>query len=227
MLNAALVLDTLFVLNSIAAILVIISVMMKGMIKLRIMAIVSDAFEFAAAVISISPISIVRYFITLPTNWLRLQEMLSLVKRSEKAATGDLSMEWMKHFMHLRKMKKGQVIFRRGDKADSMYMVATGRYRLVESGLEVANEAQLVGEIGLLTPGNTRTQGFVCEEAGELYEISYEHVRELYFQNSEFGFYFLKLTSRRLLENIAHLEAELARRPPASVPPPASVQSPA
>jgi len=74
---------------------------------------------------------------------------------------------------------------------------------------------QVIGEIGLLTPGNTRTQGFVCEEAGAIYEIDYEAVRELYFQNPEFGFYFLTLTSRRLLENIATLEAELARRPPA------------
>ncbi len=207
-------LETLLVLNVIAAVLGIASVLMKGMIKLRIMAIISDAFEFAAAAISLSPISIVRYFITLPTNWLRLQEMLSLVKRSELASTGDLSMEWLKNFMHLRKTKTGQIIFKRGDKADVMYMVASGKYRLIESGIEIF-PGQLVGEIGLLTPSNTRTQGFRCEEAGDVYEISYEHVRELYFQNSEFGFFFLKLTSRRLLENIAHLEEELARRPPA------------
>jgi CRP-like cAMP-binding protein len=34
-------------------------------------------------------------------------------------------------------------------------------------------------------------------------------VRELYFQNPQFGFYFLKLTSERLLQNIARLETRL------------------
>ena len=43
-----------------------------------------------------------------------------------------------------------------------------------------------------------------------LLEITYSQVRQLYFQNPAFGFYFLELTSRRLFENIAKLEAEVA-----------------
>jgi hypothetical protein len=204
------------VLNAIAAVLVISSVLMKGMRRLRIMAILADSFDLTAAIIALSPVGIVKYCVTLPVNTLRLREMQKLIKRSEFAATGDLSMEWLRHFMHRRPAKTGEVIFRRGDPADRMYMVASGRYRLIESGLPIAN-AQIVGEFGLLTPGNKRTQGFLCEQAGDLYEISYDHVRELYFQNPEFGFYFLSLISRRLLENVANLEAELAKRPAAAV----------
>jgi hypothetical protein len=37
-------------------------------------------------------------------------------------------------------------------------------------------------------------------------------VKELYFQNPQFGFYFLRLTSERLFDNIARLEQELARK---------------
>ncbi len=36
--------------------------------------------------------------------------------------------------------------------------------------------------------------------------ITYEKLLELYFQNPEFGYYFLRLTSERLLQNIARLE---------------------
>jgi CRP-like cAMP-binding protein len=36
--------------------------------------------------------------------------------------------------------------------------------------------------------------------------ISYDKLLELYFQNPEFGYYFLRLTSERLLQNIARLE---------------------
>jgi len=37
-------------------------------------------------------------------------------------------------------------------------------------------------------------------------------VKQLYFQNPKFGFYFLQLTSRRLFENVARLEKRLAEK---------------
>ena len=50
--------------------------------------------------------------------------------------------------------------------------------------------------------------------------LSYDRFEELYFQNPEFGLSFLKLTSRRLFQNIARLEQELAaRNSPSLVPP--------
>ena len=36
--------------------------------------------------------------------------------------------------------------------------------------------------------------------------ITYERLLELYFQNPQFGYYFLVLTSQRLLQNIARAE---------------------
>jgi len=39
---------------------------------------------------------------------------------------------------------------------------------------------------------------------------SYSQVKQIYYQNPEFGFYFLRLTSARLFRNIARLEDELA-----------------
>jgi CRP-like cAMP-binding protein len=36
--------------------------------------------------------------------------------------------------------------------------------------------------------------------------ITYDRLLELYFQNPQFGYYFLVLTSQRLLQNIARLE---------------------
>ncbi|MGC1900693.1 MAG: Crp/Fnr family transcriptional regulator, partial [Pseudolabrys sp.] len=35
---------------------------------------------------------------------------------------------------------------------------------------------------------------------------------ELYFQNPQFGFYFLRLTTERLFDNISRLEKELVRK---------------
>jgi len=39
--------------------------------------------------------------------------------------------------------------------------------------------------------------------------ITYEKLLELYFQSPEFGYYFLRLTSERLMQNISRLEASL------------------
>ncbi len=199
--------------NAFAAFLAIVSIVMKGMIRLRVIAIAANAFNFISSTLSFSPIGLIEYGIALPVNVLRLKEMLRLVKKVQRASTGDLSMDWLKPFMSRREVGTGEMVFARGDTADQMYLIGSGRYRLVESGIEL-NIGQVVGEIGLLTDGNSRTQSFQCLEAGELFSISYVHVKELYYQNPEFGFYFLGLTSRRLLDNIARLEAELARRPP-------------
>ena len=40
--------------------------------------------------------------------------------------------------------------------------------------------------------------------------MPYSRIEQLYYQNPTFGFYFLKLSSARLFENIAQLEHQLA-----------------
>jgi len=49
--------------------------------------------------------------------------------------------------------------------------------------------------------------------------ITYDKVQQLYFQNPTFGFYLLRLTTERLLQNLARLETRLARRELAAGPP--------
>jgi len=58
-------------------------------------------------------------------------------------------------------------------------------------------------------------------ETGMVLTITYDKVQELYFQNPTFGFYFLRLATGRLLQNVARLEAALARRELVAGPPPA------
>jgi hypothetical protein len=42
--------------------------------------------------------------------------------------------------------------------------------------------------------------------------VTYAKVQELYVQNPEFGFYFLRLVSARLFQNLGRLETQLAER---------------
>ena len=45
-----------------------------------------------------------------------------------------------------------------------------------------------------------------CVESGDVLTITYDRLLEIYFQNPKFGYYFLRLSSERLLQNIARLE---------------------
>jgi CRP-like cAMP-binding protein len=92
-----------------------------------------------------------------------------------------------------------------------MFCTVTGRYRLLELGIEL-KPGQLVGELAMLAPDNRRTATLECIEEGEALSITYEQVEQLYYQNPTFGFYFLRLATARLFENINRMESELARQ---------------
>jgi CRP-like cAMP-binding protein len=63
----------------------------------------------------------------------------------------------------------------------------------------------------MLSPSNTRTQTLECVEAGLILSVSYSKVEELYVQNPAFGFYFLRLSSARLFQNLDAAEKRLAQ----------------
>jgi CRP-like cAMP-binding protein len=92
-----------------------------------------------------------------------------------------------------------------------MLYIVSGRFKLVESGIELPVGA-IVGEMGMLSPSNVRTQSLECIESGMILSVSYSKVEELYVQNPAFGFYFLRLTSARLFQNIGKLEDRLAQQ---------------
>jgi CRP/FNR family transcriptional regulator, cyclic AMP receptor protein len=183
---------------------------MKTIIPLRCVGIAGNLVALVCSTAMVNIPGIVANLILLPVNSLRLVQMVRLVARVKQAARSDLSMEWLKPYMSRRSVAAGDVLFAKGDLAECMFYTLTGRYRLKESGLALAT-GQVVGEMGFLAPENRRTQTLECIEAGEILTIRYDDLRQLYFQNPEFGFYFLRLTSERLFQNVAALEHEVAR----------------
>jgi CRP-like cAMP-binding protein len=155
--------------------------------------------------------TIVLHAILFPLNVYRLSEMLKLIKQVKAASAGDLSMDWIKPFMSKRAIKAGEILFRKGDEANHMYFVVSGKLRLHEIHIEVPPGA-VVGELGMLAPNRKRTQTLECTDGGSVLEIDYEKIEQLYYQNPTFGFYFLRLSSARLFENIGRLERLLAER---------------
>jgi CRP-like cAMP-binding protein len=181
---------------------------MQTMVPLRIAGIISNFFFILFGYFSKSYPTLFLYLLLLPLNVIRLRQMVDLVKQVRLASSGDLSMEWIKPFMSRRQYFAGDILFSKGEPADEMFYTVSGKYLLPELGIEIG-PGQISGELGLLSPENKRTATLECLESGDVLTINYDKVRELYFQNPQFGFYFLKLTSERLLQNVARLEARL------------------
>jgi CRP/FNR family transcriptional regulator, cyclic AMP receptor protein len=202
-----------------AAALVFLTFYMQTMIPLRIVGLCSNcAFILYGWLAGLTPVLFL-HIVLLPLNAWRLREMMRLTEQVREVTQADLTMDWIKPFTSTRRAQRGDVLFRRGAPADAMFVVVSGRYRLTELGLDIL-PGQVVGELGLLAPDQSRTQTFECTEDGDILQISYEQMKQLYYQNPQFGFYFLQLASRRLFENIARLERELTACKRANAPAP-------
>ena len=194
-----------------ASIFVVATLSMRTMIPLRIFAILTNLVLIGTAIPGRNYPVILVQALVLVLNSYRLHQMLQLVRDVKKSVNSDLSMEWLKPFMTERKCEAGEVLFYKDEKAEDMLYIVSGRFRLVESGIELPVGA-IVGELGMLSPSNMRTQTLECIEGGLILSVSYSKVEELYVQNPEFGFYFLRLASARLFQNVATLEQRLAQQ---------------
>jgi CRP/FNR family transcriptional regulator, cyclic AMP receptor protein len=193
----------------IAAFFVLVTFWMKTMIPLRVAGLASNVLFIAYGYMAAAYPPLFLHILLLPLNAHRLYQMRQLNIRVAEAVHSDMNMAWIKPYAHSRIIEAGTLMFRKGDAATAMYAIVSGRYLLEETGIVLA-AGDAVGELGLLSPGRTRTQSLRCTESGEMLEISYDEVRQLYFQNPQFGFFFLQLSTQRLFAEIGRLEGELA-----------------
>jgi CRP-like cAMP-binding protein len=194
-----------------ASVFVVATTTMRTMIPLRVFGILTNLVLITTAIPSHNYLVILVQAVVLVLNSYRLHQMLQLVRDVKKSVNSDLSMEWLKPFMTERRCEAGTVLFYKDEKAEDMLYIVSGRFKLVESGIELPVGA-IVGELGMLSPSNMRTQTLECVEAGLILSVSYSKVEELYVQNPAFGFYFLRLASARLFQNIGTLEQRLAQQ---------------
>jgi len=192
------------------AVFYVATLMVRTIVPLRVIGIISMLFFIAYGAMAGAVTTFLLYLLSLPINVFRLRQMLSLVRKARVSAQGDLSMDWLRPFMTPRRYRKGDVLFRKGDVAKEMLLTVTGKFLVKEIGVELP-PGRFVGELGFVAPENRRTGTVECIEDGDVLTITYEKLLELYFQNPEFGYYFLRLTSERLMQNISRLESDVSR----------------
>lgn len=186
-------------------IFLILTFVVRTMVPLRVLCIISGVFFLVAAALAGSIPQFFLYLLALPINFIRLFQIRSLVKKARSSARGDLSLDWLRPFMTARNYHKGDVLFRKGDDASEMFLTVSGKFLVTEIAVEIP-AGRILGELGFVSPSNNRTQSVECIEDGEVLAVGYERLREIYLDNPEFGYYFLRLTSDRLLQNFARLQ---------------------
>jgi hypothetical protein len=202
--------------NSGASLFIVATASTKTMVPLRILAIATNCILIAYFTVTHAWLPLLLQVFALPLNGWRLYQMIVLIRNVRQAIRGKLSLDWLKPFMAERHFRKGDLLFAKGEAASEMFYTMTGRYVLVELGIEIET-GHVVGELAMLAPDNRRTATLECIEEGNVLSITYEQVEELYYQNPTFGFYFLRLATARLFDNVSRMENELGQRHAAAV----------
>jgi CRP/FNR family cyclic AMP-dependent transcriptional regulator len=189
--------------------LVCISFFMKTIIPLRVVGAGSNIGFIVYGILASSWPVLLLHAALLPINCLRATQMVRLTRRVEAAAsTGDPSGVWLRPYMNSKRLKAGDVLFRKGDEAAELYYLAEGRIELLEIEQDLV-PGRIFGEIAFFTPERRRTLTARCTEASTVLTIDEGTLKQLYYQNPEFGFHLVNLVARRLAGDVRRLEARL------------------
>lgn len=190
-----------------ASALVFATFCMRTMIPLRLIAISSNvAFIVYGYYGGLYPV-LVLHVILLPMNIWRTIEMWRLVAKVKAAAKGDLSVEWLKPYMKPLHCGEGEILFRRGDDADRLFLIVKGEVILEEIG-EILRAGELVGEIALFSLQHQRTQTARGLTPVDLVWIAEPDLALLCYQNPAISFHLLRLITNRLIANVARVESD-------------------
>lgn len=116
--------------------------------------------------------------------------------------------KWPLEFMKLETFKKGDVLFKKGDAAEKMFYIKSGKLRLSELNIVIGPD-QIIGEMGIFSPMKERTASAVCEEDLEVYTMGKEEVIKFFGKDPNLAISLIQISIKRFIEN---LKAETAAR---------------
>lgn len=115
-------------------------------------------------------------------------------------------------YARIRKLKSGETVFLKGDKASSMMVVASGRVRISSNSpdgkevtLNIINPGEVFGEIALID-GDQRTADAVAVEKTELLTLSRGDFLPYLEKNPDVSLDLLKMLCHRLRTTSEQLE---------------------
>jgi hypothetical protein len=202
-----------------AAVLIVVSAFVKTIIPLRWLAVASNTGFIVYGLMHPALLILALHLTLLPINLWRVAEMHRLTRRVRRAAApGSAVQVWLRPYMKRRYIKRGEVLFRRGDPADRLYFLADGRLEVVEKSGTI-EAGRMFGEIAFFAPEGRRTATVRCIDPGAVLSIDETTFKQLLFQNPEFGLEILTLVAGHLSSDVRRLEAVIEQLK-ANAPPP-------
>jgi CRP/FNR family cyclic AMP-dependent transcriptional regulator len=187
------------ILGYLASALVFATFWMKLPMRLRQVAIASNVVFIAyAAVGHLYPILILHATL-LPLNVVRLREIQRVAAKIQRAATIDVSADWLRPMSSERTLRSGEYLFRAGDEAGEFYYIVEGTVILVELNITL-QPGDVSGFLGLFSPAAKRTMSARCTAPVELLVMDNRDFLNLYYNNPDFGMYLSRMITRRFLE---------------------------
>ena len=188
----------------------------RTMVPLRWLTVASGVTSLVYGVLGPSPVALLTAGVLLPLNLWRAVEVTRLTHHVRRAGVeADMAGLWLKPYMTSRRLKAGQLLFAKGDRADHLYMLISGQAELVEIGRPI-DAGRIFGEIALFSPDQTRTQSVRALSDCTLLEISGATVRALFYQSPSFGFHLIELLAMRLGADVRRAQQTIAQQPVAT-----------
>jgi hypothetical protein len=187
--------------------LIVASTLVKTIIPLRWLALGGNVGFVVYGLVHPAPMVFLLHAVLLPINLWRVLEMQRLTRRLERTdhlGTQELKV-WLQPFMKRRRLRPGSVLFRQGERADRLYVLAEGRLEVVEAGRSI-EAGQMFGEIAFFSPAQQRTATVRCTEPSTVLSIDEVSFRQLFFQNPGFGFEVARLIAGRLSDDVSRLQ---------------------
>jgi CRP/FNR family cyclic AMP-dependent transcriptional regulator len=195
-----------------ASALVFTTFFMRTMIPLRVVAITSNVAFMSYALLGLPygvfgrlyPIFVLHACL-LPLNYIRLRQQQRLVQ-AVRTTTDERAIEALIPHMKTESHPAGDVLFRRGDPAEDLYLLQDGTVLFPEIRKRV-EAGPLFGEVGLFAAKGERTLTAVCEEDCRISKIAKEKTLQLYYENPKFGLFLIRMVSDYARENLSPVAA--------------------
>jgi CRP/FNR family transcriptional regulator, cyclic AMP receptor protein len=194
----------------VAAVLVIVSTVVKTMIPLRWLAVGSSLGFIVYGLLHPSWMMVLLHSVLLPVHLWRVRQMVQLTRQVSKHADPEQMQLWLRPYMRSRQRAAGFEIFRRGELADRLYFLVSGTVELPEVGQQL-QAGEMFGEIAFFAPDKRRSSSARCVTACTVMSIDEDTFKQLVVQNPDFGLQVVRLIAERLSKDVQRLQSEQSK----------------
>jgi CRP/FNR family transcriptional regulator, cyclic AMP receptor protein len=184
-----------------ASALVLCTFCARTMIPLRTIALGSNiAFIAYGGFLHLYPVFFL-HVILLPLNAWRLAEILMLSRRVRAKMNTDAVFEALLPLAKQVAVRRGQVVIRKGDPANCLYLLFEGVLWVVDAEVELG-PGSVFGEMGVLSHTRLRTATVTANTDCVLGSISAQDFDRVYFTNPSLGLSLIRLIIERLTDEV-------------------------